>query len=151
VAARRTRTGAGRQHDPKTDFLRWVTLRYVLLLRPVNPTNAFTLTNRLHGQWNLLERRGMDFRYLGSMKPGKPATVLDRIPGTPDCDKPGPTGSSGSPARRSTRELRGLYTFDNQFMQMALQTDYLHGRLERAPSSSSTERHLAFNPSWSTA
>jgi len=135
---------------PKTDFLRWV-IGYdtFFFFRPLNPTNAFTLTTAWHGQWNLLERRGMDFRYLGSMKPGKPATVLGRIPGTPDCDKPGPNGKFGITCQTvDPKNFEDLYTFDNQFMQMALQTDYLHGRLEpRAVFILDVSGIFAFNPS----
>src|SRR5207245_5233805 len=57
---------------PKTDYLRWV-IGYdsFFFFRPLNPTNAFTLVAAWHGQWNLLEPRGMDFRDLGAQKPMK--------------------------------------------------------------------------------
>jgi len=84
-----------------------------------------------HGQWNLLERRGMDFRYLGEQKPGAPATVLGRIPGVPGCEKPGPNGQFSPLCQKAnTKGFEDQYKFDNQFMQIALQTDYLHGKLE---------------------
>jgi len=117
---------------PKTDYLRWV-IGYdrFFFFRPLNPSNAFVLVTAWHGQWNLLERRGMDFRYLGEQKPGKPATVIGRIPGTPDCDKPGANGKFPITCQTiNPKNFEDQYKFDNQFLQIALQTDYLHGRLE---------------------
>ena len=117
---------------PKTDYLRWV-IGYdrFFFFRPLNPSNAFVLVTAWHGQWNLLERRGMDFRYLGEQKPGKPATVIGRIPGTPDCDKPGANGKFPITCQTiNPKNFEDQYKFDNQFLQIALQTDYLHGKLE---------------------
>ena len=117
---------------PKTDYLRWV-IGYdrFFFFRPLNPSNSFVLVTAWHGQWNLLERRGMDFRYLGEQKPGKPATVIGRIPGTPDCDKPGANGKFPITCQTiNPKNFEDQYKFDNQFLQIALQTDYLHGRLE---------------------
>ena len=117
---------------PKTDLLRWV-IGYdrFFFFRALNPTNSFVLVTAWHGQWNLLERRGMDFRYLGEQKPGKPATVIGRIPGTPDCDKPGPNGKFLITCQKvDPKNFEDLKKFDNQFLQIALQTDYMHGRLE---------------------
>src|SRR5205809_477536 len=135
---------------PKTDYLRWV-IGYdsFFFFRPLNPTNAFTLVAAWHGQWNLLDRRGMDFRYLGATKPGQSATVLGRIPGTPDCDKPGPNGQFGPTCQTvNPKHFEDLYKFDNQFMQVALQTDYLHGKLEtRMTAILDVSGIFAFNPS----
>jgi hypothetical protein len=102
-----------------------------------------------HGQWNLLERRGMDFRFAGLQKPGKAATVLGRIPGTADCDKPGPDGKFGITCQTvNPKNFEDQYTFDNQFLQVALQTDYLHGLLEpRIVTLLDVSGMFAFNPS----
>ncbi len=135
---------------PKTDFLRWV-IGYdrFFFFRPLNPTNAFTLVTAWHGQWNLLERRGMDFRYAGLQKPGKPAVVIGRIPGTADCDKPGANGKFPITCQTvNPKNFEDLYTFDNQFLQVALQTDYLHGKLEpRVVALLDVSGIFAFNPS----
>ncbi len=135
---------------PKTDYLRWV-IGYdsFFFFRPLNPTNAFTLVAAWHGQWNLLERRGMDFRYLGAQKPGKPSTVLGRIPGTPDCDKPGSNGQFFITCQKvNPKAFEDQYKFDNQFMQISLQTDYLHGKLEpRLVAILDVSGIFAFNPS----
>ena len=135
---------------PKTDFLRWV-IGYdrFFFFRPLNPTNSFTLVTAWHGQWNILERRGMDFRYAGLQKPGKPATVLGRIPGTPDCDKPGANGKFGLTCQTvNPKNFEDLYTIDNQFLQVALQTDYMHGLLEpRIVALLDVSGMFAFNPS----
>jgi hypothetical protein len=135
---------------PKTDFLRWV-IGYdrFFFFRPLNPTNAFTLVTAWHGQWNLLERRGMDFRYAGLQKPGHPATVIGRIPGVKGCEKPGPNGQFSVFCQKvNPKNFEDLYTFDNQFLQVALQTDYLHGKLEpRLVTLLDVSGMFAFNPS----
>src|SRR5437867_3586774 len=117
---------------PKTDYLRWV-IGYdtFFFFRPLNPQNSFVLVTAWHGQWNLLERRGRDFRYLGEQKPGQPATVVGRIPGVAGCEKPGADGKFSILCQKvDPKNFEDQYKFDNQFMQIALQTDYLHGRLE---------------------
>ncbi|HYY06085.1 MAG TPA: hypothetical protein VE997_05875, partial [Candidatus Limnocylindria bacterium] len=135
---------------PKTDFLRWV-IGYdtFFFFRPLNPTNSFILVTAWHGQWNLLERRGMDFRYLGEQKPGQPATVIGRIPGVKGCEKPGPNGKFSIFCQKAnTKGFEDLYTFDNQFLQIALQTDYLHGKLEpRLVALLDVSGIFGFNPS----
>jgi hypothetical protein len=94
---------------PKADYLRW-TLGYdrFFFFRPLNPSNSFTLIATHNGQWNVDASRKHDFRN-PSTKPGKPAA--------------GPLGET-----QPDTNWEDQYEIEH-FFQLALQTDYLHGKL----------------------
>ncbi|MFN8545211.1 MAG: DUF1302 family protein [Candidatus Binatia bacterium] len=109
---------------PRADMLRFeVGYDRFFFLRPLNPTNAFTLVTAVVGSWNLSETfTGTDYRYYGQRK----AT------------------DAGLRVGVNTTELGGLAdvaklrTVDTDFVdlhplewfsQTTLQTDYLHGRV----------------------
>jgi len=77
--------------------------------------------------------------------------VLGRIPG-PGLRQARPNGKFGITCQTvDPKNFEDLYTFDNQFMQMALQTDYLHAGSSARRLHPRRERHLRFNRQWSTA
>jgi hypothetical protein len=88
---------------PKADFLRWeVGFDRFFFLRPLNPTNSFTIISALVGSYNLDETSKEDFRFAGQRKPGAQGTSPDDYV-----------------------QLKKV----EAFVQTALQTDYLHGRI----------------------
>ena len=70
-------------------------------------------------------------------------------PGHPDCDKPGSNGQFFITCQKvNPKAFEDQYKFDNQFMQVSLQTDYLHGKLEpRLVAILDVSGIFAFNPS----
>ena len=111
---------------PKTDYLRWM-IGYdrFFFLRPLNPSNSFVLVAAIHGEQNIFERREQDFRYDGLTKPGKPNT---RFQALPICQ---PVAIASRQCRVAyAKDYEDQYAFDNDFLSVALQTDYMHGRLE---------------------
>jgi hypothetical protein len=103
---------------PITDYLRWV-IGYdrFFFFRPLNPSNSFTLSTAWHGTWNIFERREKDFRN-ASTKPSGPQSAKGQTAG--------PATSPIAPAGN----FEDAKKFDNNFLQIALQSDYLHGRLQ---------------------
>ena len=117
---------------PKANILRWVVgYDRFFFARLLNPTNSFVLVTALHGQWNTSERTGANYRYYGAGKPGKSQQEPGFIAGVPSCQKPGPDGKFPITCPTApTKNFEDLYRFDNLFLQIALQTDYMHGRLQ---------------------
>jgi hypothetical protein len=96
--------GKSRCSLPKADFLRWeVGFDRFFFFRPLNPTNSFTIISALVGSYNLDETSKEDFRFAGQRKPGAQGTSADDYV-----------------------QLEKV----EAFLQTALQTDYLHGRIE---------------------
>jgi hypothetical protein len=96
-------------HIPQADYLRW-TVGYdkFFFIRPLNPTNAFTLVATHNGSWNVDSSKKNNFRSVVT-KPGKlQAGLLGET--QPDTN------------------WEDEYEFEH-FFQFALQTDYLHGKL----------------------
>jgi hypothetical protein len=112
---------------PKADYLKYL-IGYdrFFFFRWLNPANSITLVTALNGQWNVTARREKDFRANGIAKPGKNQVVAGRIPGNPACQKP-PFGflCLTAPAKNFEDEKK----FEH-FVNIALQTEYFHGRLE---------------------
>jgi hypothetical protein len=95
-------------------------MRFVLgydrffFFRPLNPTNSFTLVAAFQGQVNMSAINGPDYRNPNA-KPGHPQT------------------RQADPANQLSvfvdpHDFEDQYLFEG-FAQFALQTDYLHGRL----------------------
>lgn len=88
---------------PKADFLRWeVGFDRFFFLRFLNPANSFTLVSAVVGSWNLSETSVHDFRFAGQRKPGTEGLSPDDFV-----------------------QLKPVEVF----VQSAIQTDYMHGRL----------------------
>ena len=112
---------------PKADYLRY-TVGYdrFFFFRLLNPANSFIVVTALNGQWNASARREKDFRFYGLAKPGKNQVEGGKIPGNPACQQP-PFGllCQTAPPKNFEDEKEVEH-----FFNVALQTDYLHGRLE---------------------
>jgi Protein of unknown function (DUF1302) len=111
---------AGRPNTsvPTANYLRWV-LGYdrFFFFRPLNPSNSFTLIGAYTGSFNLDETGKKNFRNY-SPKAGRPATRLTKggiLPGLVPVVRP--------------KDYEDQYQYES-FFQFALQTDYLHGKLE---------------------
>ena len=88
---------------PKADILRWeLGLDRFFFARFLNPTNSFTFVSAIVGSWNLSETSVKDFRMNGQTKRGK-------------------TGNSPDDYVQMQKV--------EAFGQIALRTDYMHGRL----------------------
>jgi hypothetical protein len=110
---------------PRTDYLRWL-IGYdrFFFFRPLNPSNSFIVVAAIHGEHNIFERREQDFR-TAQQKPGKPATGFAKLP---VC---GPVAIASRQCRVApAKNFEDLKGFDNDYLSVALLTDYLHGRLE---------------------
>ena len=110
---------------PRTDYVRWL-IGYdrFFFFRPVNPSNSFIVVAAIHGETNVFERRERDFR-TAQQKPGKPATAPTTLP---VCS---PVALASKQCRIApAKNFEDLKAFDNDYLSVALQTDYLHGRLE---------------------
>ncbi len=124
------RQNARTNNVPVTDYLRWI-IGYdrFFFVRALNPANSFVLSTAWHGEWNIHETEQSDFRYTGAGKPGKPQVVPgQRIPGVAACDPP-TAGTAPFCLRAPPKNFEDRKKFDSNFLQIALQTDYLHGRL----------------------
>ena len=129
----------GKKHDfnsiPKADYLRFV-LGYdrFFFFQPLNPTNSFVLSMAFNGSINMTERRGMDFRN-PSPKPGKAAAELAAIPGSNICTPQNvanpafPTALKQLCVVTPPKNFEDAYKFEG-FLTTAVQTDYMHGRLQ---------------------
>ena len=110
---------------PRTDYVRWL-IGYdrFFFFRPVNPSNSFIVVAAIHGETNVFERRQRDFR-TAQQKPGKPATGFAKLP---VCS---PLAVASKQCRIApAKNFEDMKAFDNDYLSVALQTDYLHGRLE---------------------
>lgn len=107
---------------PTADYLR-VVLGYdrFFFFRPLNPSNSFVLIGAYTGSYNLDETGKKDFRSPNT-KPGKPST---RFEGELQPVTPIPAGPA--PVIRA-KDYEDQYRYEH-FFQIALQTDYLHGKL----------------------
>ena len=111
---------------PHTDYLRWM-LGYdrFFFFRPLNPSNSFVFVAAIHGETNVFERRERDFRANGLQKPGKPPTAFSPLP---VCT---PVAIASKQCRIApAKNYEDQYAFDNDYLSIALLTDYMHGRLE---------------------
>jgi len=110
---------------PRTDYLRWV-IGYdrFFFFRPLNPANSFILSTAIHGEWNVFERRERDFR-TAQQKPGKPPAAQTKLPA---CTLSG--RETGACVIAPAKNFEDMKAFDNDFLTVALLTDYMHGRLE---------------------
>ncbi len=109
--------GAGPVTDPGTvpvaDIIRWeIGFDRFFFFRPLNPTNAFTMSASQVGAWNLDETGRKDFRMNGQRKPG--TDVLTNPDGTPR-----------NPVPDDFVQQKAV----EAFAQISLLTDYMHGRL----------------------
>jgi hypothetical protein len=117
---------------PKADYLRFE-LGYdrFFYIRPLNPTNSFTLSMAFVGSLNTSERGGMDFRADGAMKPGSSSAQIGRVPGMKICDQAAtlPPALKQLCVTTNPKAFEDQYPFEG-FLQTALVTDYMHGKLE---------------------
>lgn len=113
--------GAPKTELPTANYLRWV-LGYdrFFFFRPLNPSNSFTLIGAYTGSLNLDETGKKDFRNF-SPKAGRPATRFTRNPGL--------IPVRGLVPQIRPKDYEDLYKYES-FFQIALQTDYLHGKLQ---------------------
>lgn len=117
AAAQVPGAGATANFIPKANYLRWV-IGYdrFFFFRPVNPSNSIVASAAFHGQWNTTATfHGRDYRS-PQTKPGKPPAFQSTVGGnlvafTPD------------------KNYQNEYAVDNLFLNVAFQTDYMHGRL----------------------
>jgi hypothetical protein len=110
---------------PRTDYLRWlVGYDRFFFFRPLNPSNSFIVVAALHGETNIFERRERDFR-TAQQKPGKPPTAFTS---QTICS---PVAIASKQCRTApAKNFEDQKAFDNDYLSVALLTDYLHGRLE---------------------
>ena len=114
---------------PKADFLRFL-LGYdrFFFFRPLNPSNSFVLSMAFNGQINISENDENDYRY-ATPKPGKAQAEVGPVPGVPACDNPSALGPVAQACVSTPNtNFQDLYKFEG-FLQTALQTDYMHGKL----------------------
>jgi hypothetical protein len=115
----------------KADYLRFL-LGYdrFFFFRPLNPSNSFILSTGFNGTINLSERRGRDYRN-PNQKPGHLAAEVQPIPGNPLCPndiKTKPLFQQQLCIVTPPQNFEDSYKFEG-FLQTAIQTDYMHGRL----------------------
>ncbi len=111
---------------PRTDYLRWL-LGYdrFFFFRPLNPSNSFIVVAAIHGETNIFERRERDFRANGLLKPGKDPTAFKALP---VCS---PVAIASKQCRVApAKNFEDQKAFDNDYLSIALLTDYMHGRIE---------------------
>jgi Protein of unknown function (DUF1302) len=110
---------------PRTDYLRWlVGYDRFFFFRPLNPSNSFIFVAAIHGETNIFERRERDFR-TAQVKPGKQPTEFAQ---QPICS---PVAIASKQCRTApAKNFEDLKAFDNDYLSIALLTDYMHGRLE---------------------
>ena len=106
---------------PRADYLRFV-LGYdtFFFFRPLNPANSFVLVAAFNGQYNLSETSRTDYRN-PIAKPGHPQT-RSRPSSNPLL------AGVGEPFI-DPNDYEDVNKFEG-FMQTAIQTDYMHGKLQ---------------------
>jgi len=115
---------------PTADYLRWV-IAYdrFFFFRPLNPTNSFTAILSYNSEFNLSEKGGRDYRWPNT-KPDRPSggAATGFIPGVAGCER---GEARGNPlcVRVNPHSFEDRYQYEG-FFQVALQTDYMHGRLQ---------------------
>ena len=116
---------------PKANYLRYsVGYDRFFFFRPLNPSNSFILVAAINGQWNTSSGRHKDFRYNGLAKPSKNQVEGQIIPGVAVCAHRPPDGKFPLACQQApAKNFEDEYEVE-QFLQVAVQTDYLHGRLE---------------------
>ena len=116
---------------PKADYLRFV-IGYdrFVFARWLNPTNSFVVTTSFNGSINTTERRGMDFR-APNLEPGRSPVVAGRVSGVAACNDLRTVPAALRMVCIATRpwDFEDARKFEG-FLQTAVQTDYLHGKLE---------------------
>jgi hypothetical protein len=118
-----------RSSIPKADYLRFV-FGYdrFFFFRPLNPSNSFVLSMAFNGSINIDENGHNDFRN-PQQKPGRPAAVVGRVPDIAFCDgRPLPALLRQLCITTPPENFEDAYKFEG-FLQTAIQTDYLHGKL----------------------
>jgi uncharacterized protein DUF1302 len=117
----------------KADYVRWV-LGYdrFFFFRPLNPSNSFVLSMAYNSSFNLSEKGGKDYRN-PQAKPGKSQVETGEIPGLTIANgRPFCQGKSSKNVafciKTVPRNFVDAYQYEG-FLQTALQTDYLHGKL----------------------
>ncbi|HEV7734692.1 MAG TPA: DUF1302 family protein [Candidatus Binatia bacterium] len=115
---------------PTADYIRWL-IGYdrFFFFRPLNPSNSFIISAALNNSFNLSEKGGRDFRNPYT-KPGKRQAVAGRIKGIPICERGAATDPRDNPlcVKANPHDFQDAYQYEG-FIQTALQTDYLHGKL----------------------
>jgi len=115
---------------PTANYLRWVVAydRF-FFFRPLNPSNSFAASFSYNSEFNLSEKGGRDYRWPNT-KPNRPAggASFGPVRGVPQCT---PGNAQGNPLciRVNPRDFEDRYQYEG-FLQLALQTDYMHGRLQ---------------------
>jgi len=116
---------------PTADYLRWV-IAYdrFFFFRPLNPTNSFTAILSYNSEFNLSEKGGRDYRWPNT-KPNAPAggASIGPIPGVEGCQTRQQWKGNPLCVRVNPRAFEDRYQYEG-FFQFALQTDYMHGRLQ---------------------
>jgi hypothetical protein len=114
------------ENTPKSEAATANYMRFVLgydrffFFRPLNPSNSFVAVAAFTGQVNMSAINGPDYRNPNT-KPGHPNTRSDKdVDGDGDIDQ--------LDVYVDPHDYEDQYLFEG-FMQVALQTDYLHGRL----------------------
>lgn len=107
-------------HVPKADYLRY-TVGYdrFFFIRALNPSNSFTLSAAWNGSINITADDEHDFRN-PQTKPGKPNACIGKGDPVPSCKFPGDKVPNNF--FEDQKKFEG-------FLQVALLTDYMHGRL----------------------
>lgn len=128
------RRGLGEKQDPNyvptADYIRWL-IGYdrFFFYRPLNPSNSFILSMALNNSFNLSEKGGRDYRNPYT-KPGKRQAVAGRIKGVAGCERGAAVDPRDNPVcvKANPHDFEDAYQYE-AFLQTALQTDYMHGKL----------------------
>jgi hypothetical protein len=104
-------------------------------LRTLNPTNSFVLSMAFNGSFNMSEQNDRNYRY-PNVKPDRSPTAIRAIPGSTTICTPqnvrDPNFLAGPLAPFCTvvvpENFEDAHYFEG-FLQTAIQTDYMHGRL----------------------
>jgi uncharacterized protein DUF1302 len=105
---------------PKANYLRW-TIGYdrFFFFRPLNPANSFLVTAQHNMSWNVDSGKNSDFR----------SVITKPCSGGPNCLFGQKRVSGPAGQQEPDTNWEDQYEFEH-FFTVALQTDYLHGRLE---------------------
>jgi hypothetical protein len=115
------------ENTPKSEAARANYMRFVVgydrffFFRPLNPSNSFVAVAAFNGQVNMSAINGPDYRN-PQPKPGHPATRND-------ADQDGDGDVDQLDVYVDPKDYEDQYLFEG-FAQLALQTDYMHGRLQ---------------------
>jgi hypothetical protein len=114
------------------DYVRWVVgYDRFFFFRPLNPTNSFIISMSYNSSFNVSEKGGKDYRF-PQAKPGKSQVEQGEIPGLTINGNPFCQGANAKTLpfciKTVPRNFEDAYQYEG-FLQAALQTDYLHGKL----------------------